>query len=251
MSFTMTPLQQLAQMLDRAERAIVFTGAGMSTESGVPDFRSPGGVWTRMKPITFDQFVGSAEIRRQAWERTFAGTAGWVGALPNDGHRAVARLVARGKVSAIITQNVDNLHQESGVPAERVVELHGNASYATCLDCGTRHELAELKALYRATGDIPACRVCGGLVKVATISFGQRMPAAPMLRAREETLAADLFLVLGSSLTVYPAAGFPLLATENGAELVIVNRESTPLDTQADLVLHDEIGRVMTALVPR
>jgi NAD-dependent deacetylase len=150
----------------------------------------------------------------------------------------------------VITQNVDNLHQDSGVPDDKVIELHGNASYATCLECGLRHELDELKALYEATGDLPACRACGGIVKTATISFGQAMPMVPMARAEAETLACDLFLVLGSSLVVYPAAGFPLLAKRNGAALAIVNREPTELDGFADLVLHDEIGPVMSRAAP-
>jgi NAD-dependent deacetylase len=239
---------ELARMIADARRTVVFTGAGISTESGIPDFRSPGGVWSKMKPIYFQEFVADEAKRREAWERAFSGRAGWVGREPNAGHYAVARLVAQGKVSSVITQNVDNLHQASGVPADKVIELHGNASYATCLECGLRHELDELKTLFEATGDLPACRACGGLVKTATISFGQSMPAEPMARA--ETLACDLFLVLGSSLVVYPAAGFPVLAKRNGASLAIVNREPTELDPYADLVLHDEIGPVMSAAVP-
>jgi NAD-dependent deacetylase len=162
----------------------------------------------------------------------------------------VARLVASGKASSVITQNVDNLHQNSGVPAEKVIELHGNASYATCLECALRHELDDLKALWAATGDLPCCRACGGIVKTATISFGQSMPAGPMARAEAETLACDLFLVMGSSLAVYPAAGFPILAKRNGAALAILNREPTELDAVADLVLHDEIGPTMTEVAP-
>lgn len=241
---------ELARMIADARRLVVFTGAGISTDSGIPDFRSPGGVWSKMKPIYFQEFVASEEKRREAWERAFSGRAGWVGREPNAGHMAVARLVAQGKCAAVITQNVDNLHQASGVPPEKVIELHGNASYATCLECGLRHELDELKALYEATGDLPACRSCGGIVKTATISFGQSMPLGPMARAEEETLACDLFLVLGSSLVVYPAAGFPLMAKRNGAALAIVNREPTELDRYADLVLHDEIGPVMTGAAP-
>ena len=239
----------LAAMIEDARRVVVFTGAGISTESGVPDFRSPGGVWSKMKPIYFDEFVSSLDRRREAWTRTFAGTAGWVGAKPNVGHAAVARLVAAGKASSVITQNVDNLHQDSGVPADQVIELHGNASYATCLECGLRHEFALLKAPFLEQGVLPACRSCGGVVKTATISFGQPMPSGPMERAEEETLACDLFLVLGSSLVVYPAAGFPLLAKRNGARLAIVNREATDQDGYADLVLHDEIGPVMREAV--
>src|SRR5271170_5762783 len=183
----MSSAAHLAKLLGEARRAVVFTGAGISTESGIPDFRSPGGVWSRMKPIYFDEFLSSEAQRREAWNRTFSGVAGWVGAKPNQGHLAVARLVARGKVTAVITQNVDNLHQESGVPADRVIELHGNASYATCLDCGLRHELEVLKQSFLGRGELPACRDCGGLVKTATISFGQPMPRGPMGRAEAAT----------------------------------------------------------------
>jgi NAD-dependent deacetylase len=242
--------EALREMIERARRVAIFTGAGISTESGIPDFRSPGGVWSKMSPIYFQEFVASEAKRREAWDRAFSGRAGWTGRKPNAGHHGVARLVASGKARAVITQNVDNLHQDAGVPADQVIELHGNASYATCLDCGLRHELGDLKALYQATGDLPACRSCGGVVKTATISFGQAMPEAPMARARAETLACDLFLVLGSSLVVYPAAGFPLLAQENGAKLAIVNRDPTEQDVLADLVLHDEIGPVMSEVAP-
>jgi NAD-dependent deacetylase len=239
---------RLREMIDRARRVAIFTGAGISTESGIPDFRSPGGVWSKMSPIYFQDFVRSEEKRREAWDRAFSGRAGWTDKEPNAGHFAVARLIASGKAHAVITQNVDNLHQAAGVPADQVIELHGNASYASCLDCGLRHELADLKALYQATGDLPACRTCGGIVKTATISFGQAMPQGPMERAEAETLACDLFLVLGSSLVVYPAAGFPQLARQNGAHLAIVNREPTDQDDSADLVLHDEIGPVMSSV---
>jgi NAD-dependent deacetylase len=241
---------RLASLIAEARRAVVFTGAGLSTESGIPDFRSPGGVWSRMRPILFNEFVASAAKRREAWQRVFAGAAGWVGAAPNDGHRAVARLVQRGTVAAVITQNVDNLHQESGIPPGQIIELHGNASYATCLDCGLRHELAVLKQSFLGRDEIPACRDCGGLVKTATISFGQAMPRDKMARAEAVTLGCDLFIVLGSSLVVYPAAGFPVLAKTRGARLAIVNREATPQDALADLVLHDEIGAVLAAVVP-
>ncbi|HEX4181852.1 MAG TPA: Sir2 family NAD-dependent protein deacetylase [Caulobacteraceae bacterium] len=245
----MSPRAELARMIAQARNVVVFTGAGISTESGVPDFRSPGGVWSRMKPIYFQDFVASEERRREAWIRAFSGAAGWTGAKPNAGHAAVASLVADGKVSAVITQNVDNLHQDSGVPAGQVIELHGNASYATCLICGLRHEFAELKPAFVERGAVPACRECGGIVKTATISFGQPMPPEAMERAEAATLACDLFLVLGSSLVVFPAAGFPLLAVRNGAAMAIVNREPTDQDPYADLVLHDEIGPVMSEAV--
>jgi NAD-dependent deacetylase len=246
----MTPSDRLARLIDDARRVVVFTGAGISTESGIPDFRSPGGVWSKMKPIYFQDFVASEDKRREAWTRTFNGTAGWTGRAPNAGHDAVARLVAAGKVSSVITQNVDNLHQDSGIPDDRVIELHGNASYATCLTCGLRHELHHLRPGFVEGGQIPACRACGAIVKTATISFGQPMPQEPMARAEAETLACDLFLVLGSSLVVYPAAGFPLLAKRNGATLAIVNREPTEQDPYADLVLREEIGPLMSAVAP-
>ncbi len=246
----MSDRKRLADMITKANRVVVFTGAGMSTESGIPDFRSPGGVWSRMKPIYFQDFVASEERRQEAWRRTFSGAAGWTGAKPNDGHYAIARLVAAGKVGTVITQNVDNLHQESGIPADKVIELHGNASYATCLECGLRHELADLREPFLEHGEIPACRDCGGLVKTATISFGQPMPEGPMARAEAATLACDLFLVLGSSLVVFPAAAFPLQAKRHGARLAIVNREATDQDAFADLVLHDEIGAVLAEVAP-
>ena len=230
---------RLAALIDDARRIVAFTGAGISTESGIPDFRSPGGVWSRMKPITFQEFTGDEAKRRESWTRAYSGAAGWTGRAPNAGHFALARLAERGKLCAVITQNVDDLHRQSGVPADRVIELHGNASYATCLSCGLRHELEDFRESFTARGEIPVCRACGGLVKPATISFGQPMPEGPMQRAEAETLACDLFLVLGSSLVVYPAAGFPLMAKRHGSKLAIVNRESTDMDAMADLVLHD------------
>jgi NAD-dependent deacetylase len=198
-----------------------------------------------MQPIYFQDFVANVDARREAWTRVFNRTAGWTGKAPNTGHYALARLGP--KLGAVITQNVDNLHQASGIADGKVIELHGNASYATCLECGTRHELEELRPVFVDRGEIPTCRECSGLVKTATISFGQSMPEEPMLRAEAETQLSDLFLVLGSSLVVTPAALFPVKAKQYGARLVIVNREPTPLDDMADLVLHDEIGPMMTA----
>jgi NAD-dependent deacetylase len=234
--------------IERASRVVVFTGAGISTESGIPDFRSPGGIWTKMSPINFDDFIRSPEMRREAWRRKFEIDKTITAAEPNKGHMAVAKLVDTGKVTHVITQNIDNLHQNSGVPASRVIELHGNGTYAKCLDCGLRHELEEVRALYEASDAPPACRSCNGIVKSATISFGQAMPEDEMRRAEEATLACDLFLAIGSSLQVYPAAGFPVVAKRNGARLVILNREPTELDRIADLVIHDEIGPTLAPI---
>src|SRR4051812_48199827 len=232
-------IASLRSMIEQARRIVVFSGAGISTESGIPDFRSPGsGTWEKMKPIYFDDFLRSAEARREAWRRRFESDATMRAAEPNRGHRAVARLVREGKVAAVITQNIDGLHQASGIPERQVIELHGNTTYATCLDCAERYELAPLQVAFERDGDVPDCGKCGGLLKTATISFGQSMPEAPMLRAQQEVLAADLCIVLGSSLVVYPAAGFPEMAKRRGAALVIINREETGLDPIADLVIH-------------
>ena len=240
---------ELARLIERARQAVVFTGAGISTESGIPDFRSPGGIWTKMTPIDFSDFLASEEARRETWRRRFEADDTWRNAQPNRGHRAVAELVRRGTAAAIITQNIDGLHQASGVSAEQVIELHGNSTYAHCLDCARRYEIAEVRAAFERDETAPVCGSCGGWVKTATISFGQAMPVAAMRRAEVETLAADLFIVAGSSLVVYPAAGFPELAKRNGASLVIVNREPTGLDPIADLVLNRSIGETLGTAV--
>lgn len=240
-------MTELSDLLLASRRILVFTGAGISTESGIPDFRSPGGVWTQMQPIYFQDFVGSAEVRREAWRRRFSNQDGWVGAKPNRGHYAVAELIRSGRAQCVVTQNVDNLHQDGGVPDDQVIELHGNATYARCLGCHTRVELVDLEREFRQFGTVAACQRCGGVIKSATISFGQQMPELPMRRAQEETLACDLFLVLGSSLSVFPAADFPLRAKQRGAKLVIVNRDPTSLDEIADLVIHDGIGDTLQA----
>jgi NAD-dependent deacetylase len=228
---------------------VVFTGAGISTESGIPDFRSPGGIWTMFQPIDFRDFMTSEEMRRESWRRKFASDAIVKKAQPNKGHLAVGKLVHIGKVSTVITQNIDGLHQLSGVPDEKVIELHGNATYASCLECGKRYELEDIKKIFDNNETLPLCDECGGIIKTATISFGQAMPLAEMQAAEAETLACDLFISIGSSLVVYPAAGFPDLAKRNGARLVILNRDPTPLDGIADLVLNSEIGPTLSAAV--
>lgn len=238
-------IERLAQALSDCSRMVAFTGAGISTESGIPDFRSPGGIWSRMQPIEFDDFVRSEAMRREAWRRKIAMDRDFRAARPNAGHRALARLVEAERMSAVITQNVDGLHQAAGVPDDKVIELHGNTTYAHCLDCAQRYELDPIIAAFERDETPPVCERCGGLVKTATISFGQAMPAAAMARAEAATLACDLFLVLGSSLVVYPAAGFPQLARRNGARLVIINREPTDQDTSADLVIHAGIGAIL------
>jgi NAD-dependent deacetylase len=242
-------VRRLKRLIAEGRRAVAFTGAGISTESGIDDFRSPGGIWSRYQPIRFQDFIASEQMRIEAWRRKFEMDRAIRDAAPNHGHRAVARLVEAGKASSVITQNVDGLHQRSGVPPEKVIELHGNATYATCLDCGKRFELDDLRKAFEESGSAPVCDACGGIVKSATISFGQSMPSAAMQVAQQETLSCDLFLCLGSSLVVYPAAGFPEMAKRNGARLVILNREPTGMDHLGDLVLHGEIGPTLAAAV--
>ena len=239
----------LQQLLENSERVVAFTGAGISTESGIPDFRSPGGVWTKYKPIMFEDFMASAEARRETWRRKI-GSANEIGPLdPNEGHLALARLHEQGKLGAVITQNIDGLHQDSGIPESKVIEIHGNTTYAQCLECTLRYELDDMIDQFERSGEAPEC-ACGGYIKTATISFGQPMPALPMQRAEYESTHCDLFLVLGTSLVVFPAASFPLIAKEAGARVAIVNREPTELDVYFDLVIHGELGETLTAAIP-
>jgi NAD-dependent deacetylase len=241
------PVADLRRLLDASRRAVVFTGAGISTESGIPDFRSPGGIWTKYQPIDFREFVSSEEARRETWRRKMAVDEAVSGAEPNRGHRAIAHLVEQGKVASVITQNIDGLHQRSGVTGEKVIELHGNGTYAACLDCAKRYELAEVFAAFKVNEEPPLC-ACGGFIKSATISFGQPMPFEAMRRAQRESENCDLFIAIGSSLVVYPAAGFPAVAKQNGSRLVILNREPTDLDYLADLVVNLEIGPTLGAV---
>ncbi len=243
----MTSAQALKELIAGADRITGFTGAGISTECGIPDFRSPGGFWTKNKPIDFRDFVSDPDARREAWGRFLKLRADHLDVQPGRGHKALHDLHVAGKMPDLITQNIDNLHQASGLPAEAIIELHGNGTYAKCLACDTRHEMVWCAEEYEKTGECPNCPACGGLVKTATISFGQAMPEEEMRRAEVASLSCDLFLAIGSSLAVQPAAGFPLIAAQNGAKLVIINREETPFDRFADLVVREDIGDVLEA----
>jgi len=238
----------LAALVRQAGAIVAFTGAGISTECGIPDFRGPGGFWSRHAPIYFDEFVASRAMRIEAWRRKFSMDETFAGARPGLSHHVLAHLANVGRLTHVITQNIDNLHQASGLAGDRVIELHGNGTFATCLDCGVRHELDWIRPRFMRHGAPPDCRDCGGILKAATVSFGQAMPEEAMERARRASLACDLMLVLGSSLVVYPAAGFPLLARRNGARLAIVNREATELDRFADLVINGEIAESLRPL---
>ena len=244
-----TGVARLKTLVEAATVVVPFTGAGISTECGIPDFRSPGGIWTKMRPIEFGDFLASREMRDESWRRRFAMEEQFGGAKPGRGHLALAALHRAGKVPAVITQNIDNLHQASGISADHVVELHGNTTYATCLDCAKRYELSWVKQRYVASGGrSPDCD-CGGFIKTATVSFGQAMPEVAMQRAQQLTQSCDLFVAIGSSLVVWPAAGFPLAAKRNGARLVIVNRDPTEFDDVADLVLRHDIGAVFAPFI--
>jgi NAD-dependent deacetylase len=245
-----TAIASLTELVHEADSIVPFTGAGISTECGIPDFRSPGGLWTKNKPIPFDEFLASQEARNESWRRRFVMETHFSAARPGRGHQALASLYRAGKVPGVVTQNIDNLHQASGIRPQDVVELHGNTTYAHCLDCNARYELQWVRVKMDAgNGCAPDCPDCGGFIKTATVSFGQAMPDAAMQRAQDLSRACDLFLAIGSSLVVWPAAGFPLMAKRHGARLVIINREPTDFDAVADLVVRQDIGTVLEPLI--
>jgi NAD-dependent deacetylase len=242
-------VERLGDMIAAASKIVPFTGAGISTECGIPDFRSPGGLWTRNRPIPFDEFVASREARDEAWRRRFAMEPTFAAARPERGHRALASLYKAGKIPALITQNIDNLHQMSGFRPDDVVELHGNTTYARCIGCEKAYDLGWVKARFEESGAAPDCTACDEPVKTATISFGQAMPEDAMRRATELAGDCDLLLAIGSSLVVWPAAGFPLMAKRRGARLVIINNEPTEQDEIADLVIRHDIGETLGPFV--
>jgi NAD-dependent deacetylase len=244
-----TAISRLRELIEGAEKIVPFTGAGISTECGIPDFRSPGGLWTKNRPIPFDDYMASSEARAEAWRRRFVMEESFANAKPGRGHLALASLYRAGKVPALVTQNIDNLHQASGIAASDIVELHGNTTYATCLSCTKRFELGWIRQEFEARGEEPPACSCGGIIKTATVSFGQAMPEQAMRRAQELATECDLFLAVGSSLVVWPAAGIPLMAKRNGARLVIINREPTEFDEFADLVVRNDIGDALAPFI--
>jgi NAD-dependent deacetylase len=246
-------LDTLAGWVRDAHAIVILTGAGMSTESGIPDFRGPDGVWTKNpaaeKTATLSYYVSDPEVRKRAWRNRVESEI-W-SARPNAGHRALAELEGKARVHTLVTQNIDGLHQAAGTPAEKVVEIHGTVHGAKCLDCGWRGPMEETLARVRAGEEDPACLHCGGMLKSATISFGENLVPEDLRRAEQAAVAADLFLALGTSLGVYPAAGLPELAIRSGARLVVVNGEPTPFDPVADAVSHARLGDLLPALVAR
>ena len=243
-------LARLADLVAAARRTVAFTGAGVSTESGIPDFRSPGGVWDRYDPgeLTYRNFIDSADGRRRYWAVGRVVYPVVRGARPNRAHRALAALHAAGRLDCCITQNVDGLHQRAGLPEDAVIELHGNAGRVRCLACHARFSRDEVHGWLDAGADVPACPGCGGIVKPETVLFGEAMPRAALAEAERCAREADLFVVVGSSLVVYPAAYVPRHARAAGARLVIVNLAPTPLDHAADLVLRVAAGDALAAV---
>jgi len=243
--FAMLKLEEFAAKIRQSDQIVVFTGAGISTESGIPDFRSPGGIWTRYRPVTFQEYMSSEAARIEAWKRRLDGWEQYKRAKPNVGHYFVQSLSVKEKLIGLITQNVDGLHSMAGVPDDKIVELHGSNRKILCMSCG--REFAPepiISSLLRSAGDFasPKCDSCGGILKSATVSFGQAMPERAMNRAHEWTEQAEIFIVMGSSLQVQPAASFPVIAKRNGALMAIVNREEGPLDNLADFVHNGAIG---------
>ena len=243
------PIAQVAEWVLAARRVVVFTGAGMSTESGIPDFRSPGGVWDRFDPneFTFQNFIGSEAGRRRYWELGRVVYPVIRRAEPNPGHHALVTLWRLGRLDCVITQNIDNLHQRAGLPADRVVELHGNATRARCLRCERPYDRAEIQDWLESGVDVPGCAPpCGGVIKPRTVMFGEAMPLEETQEAERRARASDLFIVVGSSLVVYPAAQMPVHAKRAGARLVIINRTPTPQDDEADLLIADSSAAVLS-----
>ena len=240
-------LQSARRLLTRSRRAVAFTGAGVSTASGVPDFRSPGGIWSRYRPVTIQEFRASEEARRRYWLYKKETYADFARARPNAAHAALARLETEGRMLGVITQNIDGLHQDAG--SRNVVELHGTNRRWECLGCGRTGPAAEAQERLLAGEDVPECRHCGGLMKAATISFGQALRPEVLEAAFALARRADLLLVLGSSLVVYPAAAIPEAVAAQGAPVVIINREPTPLDALAAVALRGEVERLLPALL--
>ena len=239
---------KLQHLIEKSEKLVFFTGAGMSTNSGIPDFRGPKGVWKTATPIYFQDFISSKEKRIESWERKFSNELSIDSAKPNSGHLKLAEIMNKREGSHLITQNVDNLHQDSGIDNYKITELHGNVTYAKCLDCSKKYELNSLREDFLITKEPPVCSECKGLIKTATISFGQAMPKEEMITAQSISIKSDLFICLGSSLAVFPAADLPLLAKETGANLVIVNNEPTQMDHISDLVINRDISEVLSEI---
>ncbi len=243
---------KVADLIINAQRIVIFTGAGISTESGIPDFRGPDGLWSRFDPneFTYQNFIKNPEVRKKQWQLLYKG--GLVAqAMPNPAHYAIAELDKLSKLDCVITQNIDNLHQTAGVPDDKVLELHGNMQWAVCLSCGQRYPLAQIKARLDTGDETPDCEVCHGILKPAVILFGEALPVKVLEEATQRSYNCDLCIVIGSSLVVYPAAYMPIYAVESGAKLVIINISPTPMDQQATVLIRAKAGETMPGIIKR
>ncbi|MFC2042276.1 NAD-dependent deacetylase [Chloroflexota bacterium] len=247
----MDEIAAAAEMILQANRIVVFTGAGISTESGIPDFRSPGGIWSKFDPneFTYQNFLASETSREKYWDLNKTTWPVISAAQPNRGHTAIAELHRMGKLDCVITQNIDNLHQRSGISEELVIELHGNSKSVDCLNCGRSYPRGEIQVRLDAGEKVSRCDSCHGILKPATISFGQPMPERETREAERRSANCDLFLMAGSSLLVYPAAHMPLDAKEHSAKLIIINMTPTPHDTYADIIINEKIGDTLPLIV--
>jgi len=239
--------EQAAGLIMESQRPVVFTGAGISTESGIPDFRSPGGIWERFDPddFTIDKFIGSPETRRKQWQMFGEGLLSDQ-AEPNAAHIAIAELERLGKLDCVITQNIDNLHQKAGVPGEKVLELHGNMNRALCLDCGRSYPFADIRCRLEQGEEIPDCPACRGMLKPDIVMFGEQLPGEVLQESVRRSIASDLFIVIGSTLIVYPAASMPTYAVQSGTRLIIINLSSTPMDDKATVLIEARAGDAMS-----
>jgi NAD-dependent deacetylase len=246
-------LEQVAQWIKASKRIVVFSGAGLSTESGIPDFRSPGGVWDRYNPedFYFQNFLSSEVSREKYWQMSTEMYEPIKKAQPNLAHLAIAELEKLGKLDCVITQNIDGLHFKAGNSEEKVIQLHGTAMYVSCLSCNKRYDRDEIQERLKKGLKVPYCNDCGGPLKPATISFGQSMPERETEEAYHRSSLSDLFIVIGSSLVVQPAASMPLVAKRNGAKLVIINRDPTPYDGMADIVIHGQAGPTIASILQK
>jgi NAD-dependent deacetylase len=244
-------IQKGAEMIRNSGKILIFTGAGLSTESGIPDFRSPGGIWDRYDPSDFEfqKIISSERAREKYWKMSTEFYETMKDARPNPAHLAIADLESTGKLVAVVTQNIDNLHQKAGSTPEKVIEIHGSAFSVSCLECGQRYDRDVIEGRLAAGESVPKCDACSGILKPDTISFGQAMPQDLLEKAFAHAEVCDLCIVLGSSLVVYPAASVPLHVVDTGSKVMIINRDPTPLDPRAELVIHGSVGRVLPEMV--
>jgi len=244
----MDPLiAQGTTMIKETEKILVFSGAGLSTESGIPDFRSPGGLWSKYDPsdFYFDRIVSDEKARIKYWQMSTESYQTMKKAVPNRAHLAIKALEKRGKLIAIVTQNIDSLHHRAGNSPDKIIEIHGTAFSVSCLKCGKKYDRDKIEQRIQSGGKVPYCDQCSGILKPDTISFGQAMPQEKMERAIAYAEECELCIVLGSSLVVYPAASIPVHAVETGAKLIIINRDATPLDHRADLMIHESVSEAL------